>query len=206
MDRMVSQTRVLLSTVGPYVLYGTPLVEACVRHGTHYCDITGEVQWVADMISKHHDAAAAKGVKIVNFCGFDSVPSDIGTLVVAEHFKKVIGQPPTRVKAVFTKLRGGVSGSTLASMRHFMKDAAAVVRDRFYLNPADRKTGSAPRDRGTLSYEKDVGLWTIPFFMSLCNTRVVRRSIALRGDTYSYDEMMSPPGGFFTALIVCHLC
>ena len=202
MDALASKTRVVLTTVGPYVRYGDALVDACVRHGTHYCDITGEVQWVRSIIDRHHEAAAAKGVKIVSFCGFDSVPSDIGALVVAEHFKTVIGHPPTRVKAVYGKLRGGVSGATLESMRLFMKDANRVMRDPQFLNPADRRRAHEPADRVGMRFERDIGAWTIPFFMAACNTRVVRRSIALAGDTYSFDEMWSPRGGFFGALLV----
>ena len=74
---LASRTRVVLSTAGPFALFGGPLVAACVRHGTHYVDITGETPWVKDMIDQHHEAAQRKGARIIPFCGFDSIPSDI---------------------------------------------------------------------------------------------------------------------------------
>ncbi len=78
LNAMASQTKVICTTIGPYAKYGSELVAACIENGTDYCDLTGEVQWMRKMIDKHHEAAKAKGIRIVHTCGFDSIPSDMG--------------------------------------------------------------------------------------------------------------------------------
>ena len=100
-DRMTRRTRVLLNTAGPFALHGEPVVASCVRNLTDYVDITGETTWVRDMIDRYHEMASSHGVKIVPFCGFDSVPSDLGALVVVHAFRR-LGQACREVKAFFT--------------------------------------------------------------------------------------------------------
>ncbi|MFM7121276.1 MAG: saccharopine dehydrogenase family protein, partial [Gammaproteobacteria bacterium] len=90
---LVASTRVVCTTVGPYALYGSPLVAACVAEGTHCCDLTGEVHWMRRMIDQHHDAARASGARIVHTCGFDSIPSDIGTWHLQETLRARHGAP-----------------------------------------------------------------------------------------------------------------
>ncbi|HSQ72845.1 MAG TPA: saccharopine dehydrogenase NADP-binding domain-containing protein, partial [Rubrivivax sp.] len=115
LDALAAQTRVVLSTAGPFALYGSELVAACVRHGTHYVDITGETPWVREMIDRHHDAAASRGTRIVPGCGFDSVPSDMGACLVAQALQRRHGERFVDVKACFS-LRGVLNGGTVASL------------------------------------------------------------------------------------------
>ncbi len=188
---LAAQARVVLSTAGPFARYGSALVAACVEHGTHYCDITGETTWVRQMIDAHHARAARDGTRIVPCCGFDSVPSDIGALLVAAAVQRETGAPCVRVKACHT-LRGGVNGGTLASILNIADSGAlADFQDPFLLNPE----GTAPDDRAphadVLSLRKDEdfdGAWLAPFVMALVNTRVVRRSAALLGARAGYGE------------------
>lgn len=195
---LAARSRVICSTVGPYARHGTPLVAACVGAGTDYCDLTGEVQWMARMIPDYQGAAGASGARIVHTCGFDSVPSDMGTWYLQQAMLERHGVPACRVKARVGKTRGGASGGTVASMLNLMEEAAQdpsvrrLVADPYCLYPA----GVAPgRDRGDQSgarFDSDFGQWTYPFIMGLVNTRVVRRSNALMGfpwgTDFRYDE------------------
>jgi short subunit dehydrogenase-like uncharacterized protein len=140
---LAAQTKVVLSTAGPFALYGSALVAACAEQGTHYCDITGETPWVREMIDRHHAQAAEDGTRIVPCCGFDSVPSDIGALLVADAVKRESGQRCARIKACHS-IRGGLNGGTLASLLN-IAEAGELDRlaDTFGLNPQ----GSAPADR-----------------------------------------------------------
>ena len=199
-DAMVAQARVLLTTAGPFAKYGTPVVEACVRHKTHYVDITGETPWVADLIEAFHAQAAADGTRIVPFCGFDSIPSDVGTLMVVDWIRENYGQPTKNVRAGFS-VTGGVNGGTLASGL-VMAEAGENKRlaHTQLLNPPEFRT-KEERDRSadfaSVAWDDDLERWTAPFFMASINTRVVRRSNALRhlwandtayGDTFTYNE------------------
>jgi short subunit dehydrogenase-like uncharacterized protein len=188
---LAAQARVVLSTAGPFARYGSALVAACVEHGTHYCDITGETTWVRQMIDAHHERAAHGGTRIVPCCGFDSVPSDLGARLVADAVQRATGAPCVRVKACHT-ISGGVNGGTLASILNIADSGAlAEFQDPFLLNPE----GTAPDDRAphtdVLSLRKDEdfeGAWLAPFVMALINTRVVRRSAALLGSAAGYGE------------------
>jgi short subunit dehydrogenase-like uncharacterized protein len=188
---LAARARVVLSTAGPFALHGSALVAACVEHGTHYCDITGETTWVKQIIDAHHARAASDGTRIVPCCGFDSVPSDIGALLVADAVQRETGAPCVRVKACHT-IRGGVNGGTLASILNIADSGAlADFQDTFLLNPE----GTAPDDRAphadVLSLRKDAdfdGAWLAPFVMAMINTRVVRRSAALLGAAAGYGD------------------
>jgi short subunit dehydrogenase-like uncharacterized protein len=181
LDKLTKSAKVVLSTAGPFALYGSDLVEACVNNGTHYVDITGETPWVHGLIQKHHEAAKKSGTRIIPFCGFDSVPSDLGAWLVAKTMFDTYGEPVESVKASFS-IRGGVNGGTLASMFNFMgSDQAGMLADPFLLNPAtaDAISSNAHKDPITPLYDADFKAWLGPFFMGLINTRVVRRSAAL---------------------------
>ena len=204
-DAVVGRTRVLLTTAGPYAVYGGPLVDACVRLGAHYVDITGETPWVRGLIDRYHEAAAAAGTRIIPFCGFDSVPSDLGAFLLARHVQRVFGVPCKTVKA-FYQAMGGLNGGTMATVYNLNETGLADrARDLFLLDPA-----GFPRDRGEIDRNQDPGLpfydadlhaWAGPFFMGQINTRVVRRSEALfrqwgepYGAPFAYQEYMKFSG------------
>lgn len=189
---LAAQTKVVLSTAGPFALYGSALVAACAAQRTHYCDITGETPWVREMIDRHHERAAEDGTRIVPCCGFDSVPSDIGALLVADAVKRESGQRCVRIKACHS-IRGGLNGGTLASLLN-IAEAGELDRlaDTFGLNPE----GSAPADRRAHAdplaprHDSDFQAWLAPFVMAAINTRVVRRSVALAGVRSAYAPDM----------------
>lgn len=203
-DAMVCRARVLLTTAGPFSKYGTPVVEACVRHGVHYVDITGETPWVRDLIDRFHDDAAARGTRIVPFCGFDSVPSDLGTLFVVDHLRRELGEETRRVSGSF-RLRGGINGGTLDSAATMAeRGERARVGDELLLNPpghADADERARSRDLRSAVYDRDLRMWLAPFLMAPINTRVVRRSSALAseygepyGDPFTYREALEMSG------------
>ncbi|MFN3197519.1 MAG: saccharopine dehydrogenase family protein [Bradymonadia bacterium] len=199
-DAMAAQTRVLLTTAGPFALYGTPVVEACVRHQTDYVDITGETPWARDMIDAHHDEAVLNGTRIIPFCGFDSVPSDLGTLWMVHEIKSRFDQPTRSVRAAFVA-KGGFNGGTLASATN-MGEAGVNRRmgDPVLLNPKPHRTKAArerSKDVREPAFDEDLQTWLTPFFMAPVNTRVVRRSHALFSDAdagygphFVYQETM----------------
>lgn len=188
LQALAKSARVVLSTAGPFALYGSALVAACVKHGTHYVDITGETPWVADMIALHHAQAAKEGTRIIPFCGFDSVPSDLGTYLMVQAMQQRHGQACVDVKAAFS-LKGGVNGGTLASLFNIMGSGhAAALADPFLLNPANARPSdvSDHADPVTPVRDPQFNAWLGPFFMSPINTRVVRRSAALLGTSAGY--------------------
>jgi len=167
-DAVAERTRVLASTAGPFALYGGALVDACVRHGTHYADITGETPWVRDLIDRHHLRAAADGTRIIPCCGFDSVPSDLGTWLVVRHLREHLGAGCREVKAYF-RMRGGFNGGTLATALNLQESGqAARTRDPFLLNPPRRHSRAAMernRDPVSARYDEDIDAWIGPYFM-----------------------------------------
>ncbi|MBI1761268.1 MAG: saccharopine dehydrogenase NADP-binding domain-containing protein [Acidobacteria bacterium] len=198
LDAIAARTRVVLTTAGPFALYGTKLVDACVRHQTHYVDITGETVWVRELIDRYHTEAAATGTRIIPFCGFDSVPSDLGAFLMARHIQQQFGVDCRSVKAYF-QMAGGVNGGTLATAFNLYESGQAVhARHPFLLNPVPEATRAALRqnqDPVTPHYDADAGAWVAPFVMGPINTRVVRRSQALfsewqagYGAEFSYQE------------------
>jgi short subunit dehydrogenase-like uncharacterized protein len=190
-DALVAHTRVVLSTAGPFALYGTGIVDACVRFNTHYVDITGETPWVKMLIDRYHEKAAAKGTRIIPFCGFDSVPSDLGAMLVAE----ALGPETNQIKAFF-QFAGGLNGGTLASaINLYETGAAAAVRSPFLLSTA-RPARALERDPVAASFDSDAQAWVAPFMMSAINTRVVRRSCELRGVDFAYQEYMKFDGSW----------
>lgn len=197
-DAMVARTRVILSTAGPFALYGTPIVDGCVRFQTHYADITGETPWVRMLIDKYHDKAAEEGTRIVPFCGFDSIPSDIGAMLIA----RTLGRETSEVKAFF-QMRGGLNGGTLASaMNLYESGQQSVTRDPFLLSPGITR---APRgleiDPRGAAYDPDIQAWTAPFIMGAINTRVVRRSCQIFGADFAYQEYTKSKSRFAASTI-----
>ncbi|WP_348766000.1 saccharopine dehydrogenase NADP-binding domain-containing protein [uncultured Salinisphaera sp.] len=197
---MCAQTRVVISTVGPYALYGETLVATCADSGTDYCDLTGEVHWIAAMLDKYEARAKASGARIVNCCGFDSLPSDLGVHFLQRHARERFGAPCTRVKLRVKAMRGTFSGGTVASLVNFAKEVRANPALRKQLaNPYSicpegyRPEVRQPNPKGA-SFDPDANSWIAPFIMASCNTRVVQRSNALSGQAYGaefkYDEAM----------------
>ena len=197
---MVSQTTVVITTVGPYAHYGSLLVELCAGLGTHYVDLTGEVPWMRSMIDTHHITAEKSGAKIVHSCGFDSIPSDMGTYFLQQQAKQKFGVPLKNIRFSLTKAKGGISGGTFASMISVVKEA---VRDKqvrkilfnpYSLNPSPNFKGPDKPDQKGVEYSTELGKWTAPFLMAGINTRIVRRSNALMdfayGEDFSYTETM----------------
>lgn len=198
LKQLCAQTRVVVSTVGPYALYGEPLIKACVDSGTDYCDLTGETQWIKKMIERYEPAAQQSGARIVHCCGFDSVPSDMGVYFLQQQAMQQWGVPATQVKMRVRTLKGGASGGTVASLLNVVQEAAAdpALRKQL-LNPymlCPDHHGSMTRQHFVKSaeYDPDFKAWIAPFVMAAINERVVHRSNALSGDAYgknfSYNE------------------
>lgn len=211
LDALAAKTTVVCTTVGPYSKYGAELVAACVRQGTDYCDLCGEVDFIRRMIDEHHEAARERGCRIVSCCGFDSIPSDIGTLMMQQAMRERHGVPATEVKLAVLATKGGFSGGTVASMVHLTEvmkrdsSVRALVADPYGLDPSDSPRGPDRPDALGVHFDEDFG-WTGPFVMAGINTRVVRRSHALLGHPdgrdFRYQEVMSfrpGPRGFLKA-------
>ena len=214
MTEMVAKTAVVLSTVGPYALYGSHLVAACAVSGTHYCDLTGEVQWMREMIEAHHDQAVASGARIVHTCGFDSIPSDLGVLFLQTQMQRSQGIYAEAVKYRLVKAAGAVSGGTVASMLNMMDEASKnpalldVLADPYALNPINTAPGVDQNETSMPVYDDALQQWVGPFVMAGINTRVVRRSHALAGMPYGvsfgYEEgtlIGEGPKGYLNALL-----
>ncbi len=213
MADLAAATTVVATTVGPYARYGHDLAEACADAGTHYADLTGEVLFVRDCIDRLHDRAVTTGARIVNSCGYDSIPSDLGVMLVHQRAAEdgAGGLADTVLKA---SLKGGFSGGTIDSMRAQMeamakdRGRARIVTDPYALSPdRSREPDLGPQpDTFPPRRDKMLGEWTAPFVMASYNTRIVRRSNALTGWSYgrhlAYREVMgfgSKPGGAVAA-------
>jgi short subunit dehydrogenase-like uncharacterized protein len=181
---MVRQTRAIVSTVGPFRRYGTPLVEACVAEGTHYADITGETTWVRSLLGPLEADAKARGVKLVPFSGYDSMPSDLGTYALVKHVRDTRGVGLRKVEA-FHFAKGGFNGGTLATMLDLSVSGRDGFREPWLLSPGFAPTEAAralDRDPRQVRFHDGAGLWTAPFVMGAINTRVVRRSVMLAAE------------------------
>ncbi|MBR8065405.1 saccharopine dehydrogenase NADP-binding domain-containing protein [Burkholderia ambifaria] len=198
LQALCARTRVVVSTVGPYALYGEPLVRICAQTGTDYCDLTGETQWIKRMIERYEPTARQSGARIVHCCGFDSVPSDIGVLFLQQHARRQWGAPATHVKMRVKTLKGGASGGTVASVINVVREAAAdpalrrELLDPYALCPADHRFTVRQHAVRSAEFDRDSGTWIAPFVMAAVNERVVHRSNALANDAYgsrfAYDE------------------
>jgi short subunit dehydrogenase-like uncharacterized protein len=202
-DAIVRQTHVMCCTAGPFTKYGTPVVDACVRFGTHYTDINGESPWVYSLIQKYHRTAKDSGVRIVPNCGFDCIPSDLGTLYAISLLQKKKG-PDAKVRRVtaYFALKGGFSGGTLATgmLMDGTPELAKLQANPFLLGGGPGYIREEDEDITTKEFVKELGCWTGPFAMAVINTRVVRRSAALFeeagrgwGRNFGYNEKLIVP-------------
>ncbi len=201
---LCGQTRVVISTVGPYALYGEALVKVCAETGTDYCDLTGEPQWIRQMIERYQAGAKASGARIVHCCGFDSIPSDLGVYYLQQQAQERFGRVCDRVKMRVKSVQGGVSGGTIASGVNLIQEARVNPELRQELdNPYSlcldigSETAQAMAHPPTLvpvQYDPDFQAWVSPFVMAAINTRIVLRSNALLGYSYGqsfqYEEAM----------------
>jgi short subunit dehydrogenase-like uncharacterized protein len=203
LDAMTKRTRVLISTVGPYLLYGEAVVEACVRNNCDYVDLTGETPFVRTTIAKFHDVAVRKAIAIVHCCGFDSVPSDLGALFVQDYVTRqhgAAGHSLARLHGFVAASRGGASGGTIASVANLFasvpsKELKASMRPDS-LVPDSLPAALRPREQDLrfARYDDVARAYVAPWFMESVNTRVVRRSAAIRdGRTYAYTERLLMP-------------
>ena len=202
---MANETKVVCTTVGPYLDYGSALVEACIKGGADYCDLTGETPFIRNMMDQFHTEATESGRRIVHCCGFDSIPSDLGCLMVQNEALRRYGVPCTEVKLYVRKTKGGVSGGTIASMLGFIERAATdrditkVLLDPYALNPIGSWRGTDRGDQQSVEWDEDIRRWTGAFIMAGINTRVVRRSNLLLdllyGEAFRYSEVSILPRG-----------
>jgi short subunit dehydrogenase-like uncharacterized protein len=198
MNALANRTKVICTTVGPYASYGTPLVAACAKAGTHYCDLTGEIQWMSSTIQDYHQLARESGARIVHTCGFDSIPSDLGVFYTQQQMLNAHGVYADHVKARVGKFKGGASGGTIASMMVMMEQMSKdpnirkELENPYSLNPEGEQSGLDGLDDNRAIFDDDFGQWTSPFVMASVNARVVRRSNALAdypyGRDFRYDE------------------
>ena len=214
LSKFVKKTNVVCSTVGPYSLYGTKLVKLCVENNTNYCDITGEAHWIRTIIDSFHEKAKSKKIKIVNSCGFDSIPSDMGVYFIQNEIKKVYKNYARSIKMRVAGIRGGISGGTYGSINNLLKEAYAdksvfkVLNNPYGLNPKGKMVGSDKKDLRKIIFDKESNSWIYPFIMAGINTKIVRRSNALSnfqyGKDFRYEEaMMSGRGisGLWKAIL-----
>lgn len=203
LEAMCNRTRVVITTVGPYQLYGDALVAACVKTGTDYADLCGEPGWMREKIDEHHEAAKASGAHICFSSGFDSIPFDLGVLMLQKAAQEKFGEPAPRIRGRVRAMQGAVSGGTAASLTATMKSVVkrpsllGILQSPFGLTPGfegpSQPSGMMPR------HEDDLGKWSAPFIMATINTKNVHRTNFLSGHPYGedfrYDEMMlTSPG------------
>lgn len=194
---MVKQARVIVSTVGPYALYGEPLVKACVESGTDYCDLTGEVQWYKRMMDKYETQAKQSGARIVHCSGFDSIPSDLGVYFLQQQAQAKFGKMCSSVSLRVARLKGGASGGTIASMVNIAKEAAKdanlrkELQNPYSICPAGHSFTRRQENISGAKFDEDFDQWAGPFVMAAVNTRVVHRSNALLNNAYGNDFIYS---------------
>lgn len=205
---IAERTLAVATTVGPYRQHGMPLARACAEAGTHYADLSGEVLFMRESIDGLDEIARSSGARIVHCCGFDSIPSDLGVLLLHEHALATGGSGELRqTLAVFGPIKGGVSGGTIASLKGQLDDVLAdpklrrIALDPYALSP-NREQDPPPRsepDPMRPKHEPEFSVWTAPFVMSMINTRVVRRSNAIAdyryGHEFRYREVMATGKG-----------
>jgi short subunit dehydrogenase-like uncharacterized protein len=212
LDGLARRTAAVATTVGPYSRYGLPLVAACAEAGTHYADLTGELLFMRRTIDEFDEPARRSGARIVHSTGFDSIPSDLGVLLLHDHVAREGAGDLEDTTFVVTAMRGGVSGGTVESMRNQLKEMAGdagarrLTLDPYALSPQRDKepdVGSSSwgteGDLRSVVYDREIGQWFAPFVMAGVNTRVVRRSNALQdwayGRRFRYREVMGTGGG-----------
>lgn len=193
LDELARSTKVVASTVGPYALYGSELVAAVVDAGGDYCDLTGEVQWMRRMIDAHQTRAEATGARIVHTCGFDSIPSDLGTWFTQQRALEQFGEPCVELRMSVKGAKGGVSGGTAASGMQMFEEMAddpelrKVVGNPYVLAPVDMRQGPEQPGMGRPIRDDRFESWVAPFVMAPTNSAVVLRTHALLGQPWGRD-------------------
>ncbi|MAU30361.1 MAG: saccharopine dehydrogenase [Flavobacteriaceae bacterium] len=205
--KLTSKTKVICTTVGPYAKYGSNLIEACIKTNTNYCDITGETQWIRKMIDKYHLKAKENKIKIINSCGFDSIPSDMGVFYSQKKVFEKTGKYTNKINMRVAGAKGGISGGTYNSLSNVLEEARVDKEVRknltnpYGLNPIDKQTGPDKADLQSVIFDKVSNSWIAPFVMAGINTKIVRRSHALinfkYGSDFSYDEATLSGKGVF---------
>ena len=210
LNKIVKQTKVICTTVGPFMEYGMLLVKACIDNETDYCDITGETPFIKTSIESYHTLAAKRRIKIVHCCGYDSIPSDLGCLMVQDFSIDTFKNPCEKVLFYVGKTKGGFSGGTIASMINmtekskFDKKLRTLLKDPYALNSKDDWRGHDNLGQKDVKWDSDLGVWTGPFIMAMINTRIVRRTNVLinlkYGKNFSYQEVMTFPPGYLNKI------
>lgn len=222
-DMVARSARVVCATVAPAALFASEMVAACVRHGTDYCDLSGELHWLRKMMDQWDQPAQESGARILNACGFDSIPSDLGVQYLQEQAKAQFGEYCVHIKNCFDKGHIAVSGGSFASGLGVMKavaedpELATLIADPNSLNPRDRMRGRCHPELDKVQYDPDFNQYVMPFPVGGINSRIVRRSHALSrfqyGEDFVYDEARLAGNGlasktraqletFFTKLFV----
>jgi short subunit dehydrogenase-like uncharacterized protein len=195
---MARAAKVVITTVGPYQLYGEGLIVACAEAGTDYVDLCGEPAWMAAMIAKYDAKAKASGARIVFSCGFDSIPFDLGVVFLQAEAKKRFGAPASRIRGRVRKMKGGFSGGTAASLLATVEAAGRdpsipkTLADPFALTPGFAGPAQPPGDKAM--HDDKAGQWAAPFIMAMINTKNIHRTNFLLGKAFGedfiYDEML----------------
>ena len=198
LDKMTTSAKCVLTTVGPYQLYGSKLVESCSRNGTDYVDLTGEPGWMYEMINAHKETAQNSGARIVFSCGFDSIPFDLGVYFVQNAAKEKFGKPAPHVRGRVKAMNGEFSGGTIASLGATMStlkekpELIKVLANPFSLTEGFE--GPSQLDDSKPLLDEKMNMWLAPFVMAPINTKNIHRSNALLdhayGKDFCYDEMM----------------
>lgn len=205
LNKMVAQAEVIISTVGPYLKYGEPLIKACAENGTDYVDLTGEALFIKDMLDKYQQAAKESGARIVNSCGFDSLPSDLGVLFTQNCAYQEYGEYCETINMRVKAAKGGLSGGTVSSMATIFeelgkdKSLRKQLANPYLLNDDDNRPNVRQQNITIPQWDAENERWVAPFIMASINTRIVHRSNQLRdyqyGRNFKYDEAMWLPAG-----------
>ena len=205
LTKMTQKTKVICSTVGPYSKYGSLLVKSCIKTNTHYCDLAGEAQWIRKIVDTYHQEAKNQKTRIVNSCGFDSIPSDIGVYFIHKNLPDV-NIKLDKISMRVSGFKGSLSGGTYASMNNIITEASKdplirkILTNPYGLNPEGQRSGPDKRDLNKVKYDEDSKSWIAPFMMAGINTKIVRRSNALSnysyGKNFTYDESIMTGDGF----------
>ena len=198
LNKMTCSTKCVLTTVGPYQLYGSDLVQSCASNGTDYVDLTGEPGWMYEMINLCKEQAEKSGSRIVFSCGFDSIPFDLGVYFLQKAFIEKNGKPAERIRGRVQAMNGEFSGGTIASLGATMatlKEKPELIK--VLANPFSLSEGfegpPQPDDSKVILDEK-INMWVAPFVMAPINTKNIHRSNFLLnhmyGENFEYDEMM----------------
>ena len=203
LDNMTSICRLVISTVGPYLKFGQQLIKSCVENGTHYCDLTGEVPFIRESIDLFDLKAKKNNCRIIHSCGFDSIPSDIGVLMLQMDSLRRFTKPCDEVKLYVRSMRGGFSRGTfdsLINISEFMDsnpEHQNRLKNPYALNPDDSiKNNTLQSNLNTVKWDKNIQRWICPFIMAGINTRIVRRTNAITEHSYGYNFRYSESYSF----------